>query len=166
MCRLVPHGIEKHLVDLGSIHYASIMRVSFRKILIGMICVSLAIANGFTPRHAMAKGNPAATQHAQGSHDHAHHHGTAIDDQDHDHGLVDKSDNVSKGNVSKSDDAGAVPGESKGLTDNCCVASCSAIALIFATVELSPVLPMKAFVSSRQNSLVLAARTTDDPPPR
>ncbi len=57
-------------------------------------------------------------------------------------------------------------GESKGLTDNCCVASCSAIALIFATVELSPVLPMKAFVSSRQNSLVLAARTTDDPPPR
>lgn len=142
------------------------MRVSFRKILIGMICASLAIANGFVPRHAhaMAKVNPAVTQHAHG--DHAHHHGTAIGDHDHDHGLVGKSDNVSKSNVSKSDDAGAVPGKSKGLTDNCCVASCSAIALIFATVELLPVLPMKVFVSSRQNSLVLAARTTDDPPPR
>lgn len=139
------------------------MRVSFRKILIGMICVSLVIANGFMPRHAhaMAKVNPAVTQHAHGGHDHAHHHGTAIDGHDHDHGLVDKSDNVSK-----SDDPGAAPGKSKGLTDNCCVASCSAIALIFATVELEPVLPVKAFVSSRQNSLVLAARTPDDPPPR
>lgn len=114
----------------------------------------------------MAKVNPAATQYAHGSHGHAHHHGTAIDDQDHDQGLVDKSYNVSKGNVSKSDDAGAVPGESKGLTDNCCVASCSVIALIFTTFEFSPGMPMKAFVSSRQNSLVLAARTTDDPPPR
>ena len=137
------------------------MRVSFRKILIGMICVSLAIANGFVPRHAhaMAKVNPTVTQHAHGGHGHAHHHGSAIGD--HDHGFIDKSDHASK-----SDHSGAAPGRAKGLTDNCCVASCSAIALMSVTVELSAVPLVKTFVSSRQNSLVLAASTTDDPPPR
>jgi hypothetical protein len=136
---------------------------SIRNLLIFVICVSLAIANGFMPRHAhaMAKVGPAATQQAHGTHDHAHHHGSAIDGHDHDHGIAGKSDNASK-----SGHAGSAPGESKGLTDNCCVASCSAIALIFATFELPAVSLVKTFVSSRQTSLVLAARTADDPPPR
>ena len=163
MRRFVPLGLKNiwWIEDRSTI--LSAMRVSFRKILIGMICASLAIANGFMPRHAhaMAKVNPAVTQLAHGGHDLAHHHGSATGDHDHDHGLVDKSDKVSK-----SDHSGAAPGGTKNLTDNCCVASCSAIALIFATIELSAAPPAKTFVSSRQNSLVLAARTTDDPPPR
>ena len=76
------------------------------------------------------------------------HHG-------HDHGMAGEANNTN-----------GVPDESKGMTDNCCVASCSAIALIFATIALSPMPLEKAFIASSQNSLVLAARTADDPPPR
>src|SRR5690349_19555335 len=130
------------------------MRVLIRKILFMMICVSLAIANGFMPRHAhaMAKVDPVATQQAQvghdhGSHSHAHHgHGSASDNHHgHDHGMAGKANNTN-----------GTPDGSKGLTDNCCVASCSAIALIFASIGLSTMPLEKAFVSTRQNSLVLA----------
>ncbi|ARQ02165.1 hypothetical protein [Pseudorhodoplanes sinuspersici] len=137
----------------------STMWVSLRKIPIFAICLSLAVANGFMPRHAhaMTKVGPAATQHAYGDHDRAHHDHSAAskDHHEHDHGLT--------GNA---DDTNDMPGKSKSLTDNCCVASCSAIALIFAIIELSTVPLGTAFVSPRENSLVMAARSTDVPPPR
>lgn len=136
------------------------MRGSLRKILVFAICLSLAIANGFTPRHAhaMAKVAPAVSQAMHEGHDHTHHHDhdAMADGHAHDHGM-----GASVAHPAKSDH-----GKSNGLTDNCCVASCSAIALIFATIDLSPMSLATTFVSSRENSLVLAVRTTDDPPPR
>lgn len=80
----------------------------------------------------------------------------------HDHGMSGLADHQTQSDPAKSDHHG----KSNGLTDNCCVAACSAIALIFATIDLSRTPIEKAFVSSSQNSLVLAARTADDPPPR
>lgn len=137
------------------------MQVSFRRILILSICLSLAVANGFMPRHAhaMAKVGPAVSHEAHAGHDRAHHrdHAAMADGHTHDHGMSGSADHPA---TSDHD------GKSSGLTDNCCVASCSAIALIFASIDLPRAPIEKAFVSSSQKSLVLAARTTDDPPPR
>lgn len=133
--------------------YLPVMRAVIRKILILLVATSLAAANGFVPKHAHASigngHNVAAVEHSHDAHDH-HHSATP-----HSH------DSAQTGSQ------GAAPSDQLGLSiANCCVASCNAIALIFATIDLPDALPMGILEARTPDFLVLAARTSDDPPPR
>lgn len=134
------------------------MQPFLRKALIALIAVSFAAAGGFAPKHAHAKG--AGGHHAAGTHSHgagsahAHHHAV----EPHDHAKAEAAADCHK------DAAPAQQGDTP--LASCCVASCSAIALIFAAAALPEIPQGKAFVLSLRHSRVLAARTSDDPPPR
>lgn len=121
-----------------------------------MVMVSLALANGFAPKHAHASGGHVAiAQHSHGGHDHdhAHHHHPGAPD---DHATATVADDPDGG----SDEQQGVP------IVNCCVASCAAIALIFSTIELPTESATGTLVPSTSDSMVLAGRISDDPPPR
>lgn len=131
-----------------------------RKMLIGLICASLAVANGLAPKHAHAKASSHGgvdqhvTKHSHHGSDQDHHHDEASDR--HDHALASEA-----GLVDAAQDAGAgVP------IVNCCVTSCAAMAFIFATVDLSMTRTAGPIVVAPLDSVVIATRTTDDPPPR
>jgi hypothetical protein len=128
-----------------------------RKAFVYMIIASLAGSNSFAPKHAQAMnsgGQMAAVQHSHGGEGHAHRHSATL----HNHENAQSSMSCHKD---------AVLTDRQGLPIvNCCVASCSAIALIFATFELPAALPVGIFVLWTSDSIVLAARTSDDPPPR
>jgi hypothetical protein len=121
-----------------------------RRLVVYSIVAALAVANGFTPRHAQAgEGDRVPPQVSEI----VGHHGNSVISHDiaaahrcHDDGGADRS---------------------KAFPDsNCCVASCSAVAFIFAKFELDELLPREIFDLPAAHALTPAAPIGDDPPPR
>lgn len=122
-----------------------------RKLLTYVVIATLAIANGIAPG---------------GAHAGAHHMPVAAQVQDHDHGQADHQHAAGDG-IAQSEPChdGAQP--VSGAPDHaCCVASCSAIALIFASVDLEQHLVHTSFVAPLAPALRSATRAGIDRPPR
>jgi hypothetical protein len=120
------------------------------KLVIYAVVAALAVANGFTPRHAQASGNHHALVQPSTA--------AAVDSE-----TTDASELA--GAHRCHDDGGA--DRSKAYPDsNCCVASCSAAAFIFANFEFNRFLPRETFVLPLAPALTPAALIGDDPPPR
>lgn len=126
-----------------------------RKAILGVVIAALAFANGFAPKHAHATGGGHAVlvQHSHDGHDHAHHHMASNEHEKVEAGLSCQEDAALT----------VAPGVP---ASNCCVASCAAIALIFASFELPDSLSIGILVPWTSDSVVLAARAFNDPPPR
>lgn len=132
------------------------MPLLLRKTLIALIAAALVAAGGFVPKHAHAKGT--GGHHAAGAHSHGvgggHQHATAVQSDEQRAASLDC-------------DKDTAPAEQGGTPIvNCCVASCAAIAHIFAAIDLPNAPQSESFVAATLDRLVLAARTSDDPPPR
>jgi hypothetical protein len=133
-----------------------------RKALLSLVIASVALANGFAPRHAHAAGPLHGSAAAVTSHQHDHQH--------HAKGAAHHHD----GGAHQHENAAAVPCDDSGSSNslpgspihNCCVASCSAVAFIFADLVLNH----PAFGADYGFSAAPAARpaplVSADPPPR
>jgi hypothetical protein len=126
------------------------MRIRARKLAVYAVIAALAVGNGFTPRHAKA-----STDHRAGSHS-----ATTAHHADQAHHLADTSDAPRCHNDEGKDHSRAFP------DNNCCVASCSAVAFIFTTIALDRYLTPETYSLPPARALTPAALIGDDPPPR
>jgi hypothetical protein len=129
-----------------------------RKILVVLVAVSLAAAGGFVPKHAHAKG--AAGHHAAGSHSHG-----AGADRGHHHTSGPQGHAKAEAGPDCHKDVAPVEADGTPMM-NCCIASCSAIALIFADSALPERSWVGSVFASKPDAPAPVARTSDDPPPR
>ena len=126
------------------------MRV--RKFVIYAVVAALAAANGVAPRHAQGAMHPVAMAAAQ-----AHQHDTNAG-AGHDHHAPQKA-----AMPCHNDADDPAPGSP---LHNCCVASCSAVAFIFASFDFGAATPHADYDVPPVNDLIQAALNSADPPPR
>lgn len=125
-----------------------------RKLVVIAVAAALAVSNGFAPRHAQAGPHVPHASHFQEQ---------APLKGEHHHDAGSKPHAVAKPPC-HNDDEGSV--QTGSLIHNCCVASCSAVAFIFATFDLDTSLPPADYGVVLPAQLTPAALTSDDPPPR
>lgn len=130
------------------------MRIRARKFVIFAVAAALAAANGFAPRHAQASGLAPAETCATNGH---HHHDAMGGGGDHRHGSQIAATTCDR------DAADAVPGSP---LHNCCVASCSTLAVILAGISFDNLLPDADYQLPLGSISIQAALNSDDPPPR
>ena len=123
-----------------------------RKFVIYAVVAALAVANGFAPRHAQAAHLHAVTSAAAGHHDHAGE-------------TADASHHHEQKAATCHGDAASNPLPGSPI-HNCCVASCSAVAFIFASVSFDNPVPVTDYDLPAAAILTATAPTAADPPPR
>jgi len=134
------------------------MRIRARKIVVVAVAVALAMANGFAPRHAQAGQHVPVTPvavakpHHHGAGHRAHHHGEAVEQ------AAAKAICHKEGQEAQQ--------QPWSPLHNCCVASCTAVAFIFASFNFDTPLPRADYGVFPPIQLTSAALTSDDPPPR
>jgi hypothetical protein len=122
-----------------------------RKLSVYAVIAALAVGNGFTPRHAQA----APDHQFQAPLENVSLHAT--------HGANHSADLVELPRCH--DDAGQ-DRPSGFPANNCCVASCSAVAFIFASFAFDQLLPREIYSLPPGRVLTPATLIGDDPPPR
>jgi hypothetical protein len=137
---------------------SSDMRIRARKIIVFTVAAALAVASGFAPRHAQARTHSHAT-HAVPSKPHHHEAGQAA----HHHNADDMAKAAAQA-LCHNDGQGTQQPNSP--LHNCCVASCSAVAFIFASFSFDIPLPNSDYGVLPPAQLTPALLTTADPPPR
>jgi hypothetical protein len=136
------------------------MQIRARKIIVFAIAAALAVANGFAPRHAQA-GMHSHTVPAVASK--AHHHDHTAGQTAHHHD--DEIDQAAAQALCHNDGEGTQQQPNSPL-HNCCVASCSAVAFIFASFSFDAPLPNADYGVFPPVQLTPALLTSADPPPR
>ncbi|MDT3686372.1 MAG: hypothetical protein RO009_15155 [Pseudorhodoplanes sp.] len=132
------------------------MRILTRKIVVFAVAAMLAVAGGFTPRHAQAGLHAHAAPVMTGKTYHhqdgqtAHHHG-------------EKVEHAAAQAPCHNDNQGTQP---NSPLHNCCVTSCSVAAFIFASVSFNKPLPNADYVAFPPTQPTRAPLTSADPPPR
>lgn len=129
------------------------MWIRARRTVLYLVIASLAVANGFAPRHAQAAHSHAVKSAIIDHHEHA---GGTVD-AGHDHGQ--------KAAATCQDDAPANTAPGSPL-HNCCVASCSALAFVFAGLSFGNLRPDADYHAPAATDSIQAAFAADDPPPR
>lgn len=135
------------------------MRIRARKIIVVAVAAALAVANGFAPRHAQAGMHPhttpvvAAKQHHHDAGQAPHHHHDA-----------DDIGRAAAQALCHNDGQGTQQPNSP--IHNCCVASCSAVAFIFASFSFDAPLPHADYGVFPPVQMTPATLTFADPPPR
>jgi hypothetical protein len=130
-----------------------------RKFLTYLVVATLAIANGVAPGHAHARA-----QHAPG----------AAQAQDHDHGKAHDHHGQPQAHAHDADAtaAKAAPCDDTGQPrpgapdHSCCIASCTAVALIFASVSIERQLLLASFLTPLVPVLRSTTSAGIDRPPR
>jgi hypothetical protein len=121
-----------------------------RNLAVYAVIAALAVGNGFTPRHAKATTDHHASSQSVTTSHHANQS----------HHPADTSDAPRCHNDEGKD-------HSRAFSDNnCCVASCSAVAFIFTTIALNRYLTRETYSLPPPRALTSAALIGDDPPPR
>jgi hypothetical protein len=121
-----------------------------RQIVVFAVIAALAVANGFTPRHAQAASE---------------HHMQPQSAASHDHDMAKPLPAELAGAARCHDDG--EPARTSAFPDsNCCVASCSAAAFIFTTIAFDQSLPRETYSLRPARALTPPALIADDPPPR
>ena len=128
------------------------MQMRARKFVIYAVAAALAVANGVAPRHAQGAMHPVATAAVQ------HHDHDAHVTADHDHDVPQKAAMPCH---NEADDP--APGSP---LHNCCVASCSAVAFIFASFNFGTATPHTDYDVPPARDLIQVALNSADPPPR
>lgn len=127
------------------------MQTPARKFVVYTVAAALAVANGFAPRHAQGAMHPVALAVAD-------HHEHAADQANHHHAPQKAA--MPCHNEADNDPAPGSP------LHNCCVASCSAVAFIFASFSFDDSLPQADYQVLPANDPIQAALNSADPPPR
>lgn len=124
-----------------------------RKLLTYLVAATLALANGVAPG---------------GAHAAAHHMAAAAQAQDHHHGQAGAGHQHEAGDaVAKTEPCHDGTEPASGAPDHaCCIASCSAAALIFAAADFGRHLAVTCFVAPVAPALHSAATAGIDRPPR
>jgi hypothetical protein len=138
------------MVLMGTLH------IRARHLVIYAVAAALAVANGVAPRHAQAAAHAqamsGAAQKAPAPHAaSAHHADLAVTAQPPCHGTAESAPASSP---------------EHGPLHNCCVASCAAIALIFASTGLQEVLQPRDFIAVAPAGSMPVTLASADPPPR
>lgn len=133
------------------------MRIRARKIIVLAVAAALAVANGVAPRHAQA-GMHSYTALAAANEPHHHEAGQTA----HHH---DEIGRAAAQAICHGDGQGSQQQPNSPL-HNCCVASCSAVAFIFAGFSFGAPLPNADYGVFPPAQLTPALLTSADPPPR
>ena len=127
------------------------MQIRTRRFVVFAVTAALAAANAFAP-HAQAAPRHVPLALSSGDHQHgaasSHSHGDAAVEQ---LAIPCHGDDPATDTVTK---------------HNCCVASCSAVAFIFAFFDFHMALPDADYLASVAPVLTAATPNTADPPPR
>lgn len=135
---------------MGTLH------IRARRLVIYAMAAALAMAGSVSPRHVQVAAHAHVTagvvQQNAGHHGKAAHHADmAVSAQPPCHGASEPAP------PSRAD---------HGPLTNCCVASCAAIALIFASADLQQVLERREFIAVPPAGLMPVTLASADPPPR
>jgi len=133
------------------------MRIRARKVVVYAVAAALAVANGYAPRHAHAVSSAVASVMSGPQHDNTEHHAGSHHD-----GAGAKHLTAE---VICHSESRASP-DPQSPQHSCCVASCSAVALIFANADFVHPIPRADYAASPPVLLTPAALTSADPPPR